>query len=123
MLGIMAHVLTKLKIGIPNLDSVYYQQDKAGCYHCAWTIVGAKVLADKAGVSLERLDFSDPQGGKDACDRKAATIKSHMQIFLNAGDIETAAQMKAAIESSGGVPGVNVTWSEIPERQTKTAVS
>lgn len=47
-----------------------------------------------------------------------------MQIFLNAGnDIETAAQMKAAIESSGGVPGVNVTLSEIPERQTKTAVS
>ena len=31
--------------------------------------------------------------------------------------------MKAAIESSGGVPGVNVTLSEIPERQTKNAVS
>ena len=47
-----------------------------------------------------------------------------MQIFLNAGnDIETAAQMKAAIESSGGVPGVNVTLSEIPERKTKNAVS
>ena len=124
VLGIMADVLTKLKIGMPDLDSVYYRQDNAGCYHSAWTIVSAKVLADKAGVSLERLDFSDPQGGKGACNRKAATIKSHMQIFLNAGnDIETAAQMKAAIESSGGVPGVNVTLSEIPERQAKTAVS
>ena len=124
VLGIMADVLTKLKIGMPNLDSVFYRQDNAGCYHCASTIVGAKVLADKAGVSLKRLDFSYPQGGKGACDRKAATIKSHMQIFLNAGnDIETAAQMKAAIESSGGVPGVNVPLSEIPERQTKNAVS
>ena len=47
-----------------------------------------------------------------------------MQIFLNAGnDIETAAQMKAAMESSGEVPGVNVTLSEIPERKTKNAVS
>ena len=124
VLGIMADVLTKLKIGMPNLDSVFYRQDNAGCYHGASTIVGAKVLAEKAGVSLRRMDFSDSQGGKGACDRKAATIKSHMQIFLNAGnDIETAAQMKAAIESSGGVPGVTVTLSEIPESQTKNAVS
>jgi len=63
------------------------------------------------------------QGEKGACDRKAATIKSHKQIFLNAGCIETAAQMRAAIESSGGVHGVNVNLSEIPERQTKNAVS
>ena len=112
VLGIMADVLKKLKIGMPNLDSVFYQQDNAGCYHCALTIVGAKAPADKAGVSLKRLDFSDPQGGKGACDRKAATIKSHMQIFLNAGnDIKTAAQMKAAIESSGGVPGVKIIMS------------
>lgn len=100
VLGIMADVLTKLKIGMPNLDSVFYRQDNARCYHCAWTILGAKVLADKAGVSLKRMDFSDPQGGKGACDRKAATIKS-----------------------SGGVPGVIVTLSEITERQTKNAVS
>ncbi|KAL9987537.1 hypothetical protein ACROYT_G001862 [Oculina patagonica] len=103
----MADVLTKLKIGMPNLESVFYRQDNAGCYHCASTIVGAKVVADKAGVTLKRMDFSDPQGGKGACDRKAATIKSHMQIYLNEGnDIENAAQMKAAIESFGGVPGV-----------------
>ena len=124
VLGVMADVHTKLKIGMPNLDSVFYRQDNAGCYHCASTIVGAKVLVDKAGISLNRLDFPDPQGRKGACDRKAATIKSHMQIFLNAGnDIETAAQMKTTNESSGGVPGVNVTLSEIPERQTKNAVS
>ena len=122
VLGIMADILKKT--GMRNLDSVFYRQDNAGCYHCAPIIVCAKALADKGGVSLKRVDFSDPRGGKGACDRKAATIKSHMQIFLNAGnDIETAAQMKAAIESSCGVPGVNVTLSEIPERQTKNAVS
>ena len=124
MPGIMADVLTRLKIGMPNLESVYYRQDIAACYHCAWTIVDAKVLVDKADLSLEGLDFSDRQGGKGAFDRKAATIKSLMQIFLNAGnDIETAARMSAAIQSSGGVPVVNVTLSEIPERPTKTAVS
>jgi len=69
VLGIMADVLKKLKIGMPNLDSVFYRQDNARCYHRASTIVGAKVLADKAGVSLKRLDFSPfPQGRKGTCD-------------------------------------------------------
>ena len=55
------------------------------------------------------MDFSDPQGGKGACDRKAATIKSHMTVHLNSGhDIDTASQMQEAIESFGGVSGVKV---------------
>lgn len=55
------------------------------------------------------MDFSDPQGGKGSCDREATTIKSHMRRFLNSGhDIETAEQMKSAMESSGCVPGVRV---------------
>ena len=41
VLGIMADVLTKLKIGMPNLDSVFHRQYNAGCYHCASTILGA----------------------------------------------------------------------------------
>ena len=65
------------------------------------------------GVQIRRLDFSDPQGGKAACDRKAATIKSHIRIYLKAGnDIETLEQMRDAILSSGGVPGVNVALCE-----------
>ena len=36
-----------------------------------------------------------------------------MRIYLNAGnDIETPEQMRDAIFSSGGVPGVNVVFSE-----------
>lgn len=42
-----------------------------------------------------------------------------MQIFLNEGhDIESASQMKTAIKSSGGIPGVVVTVAETPQRQT-----
>ena len=55
------------------------------------------------------MDFSDPQGGKGSCDRKAAMIKSHMAVYLNSGhDIDTASQMQEAIESFGGVSGVKV---------------
>ena len=47
--------------------------------------------------------------GQGSCDRKAAVIKNHIRIYLNSGhDVETADQVKTAIESSGGVPGVRV---------------
>ena len=81
--------------------------------HSGSTIVCTSVLGEELGVAIKRLDFSDPQGGKGACDRKAASIKSHMHIHLNAGhDIETPAQMSEAILSSGGVPSLSVTLCE-----------
>ena len=64
-------------------------------------------MAEVNGLRLARMDFLDAQGGKGPCDRKAATIKSHMAGYLNSGlDIETASQMLEAINSFDGVPGV-----------------
>jgi hypothetical protein len=63
----------------------------------------------KTGVNVSRVDFSEPQGGKGPCDRKAATIKAHVRRFINEGnDVTTARQFRDAIMSSGGVPGVRV---------------
>ena len=113
VLAVMANVLKQLKTTMPGLNSVSYRQDNAGCYHCGATIVCASVLGAELGVAVKRLDFSDPQGGKGACDRKAATIKAHMLTHLNAGhDIETPTQMCEAILSSGGVQSVSVTLCE-----------
>ena len=42
------------------------------------------------------------------------TIKSHIRIYLNAGnDIETPEQIRDAILSFGGVPGVNVALARL----------
>ena len=113
VLAVMADVLKQLKTTMPGLNSVSYRQDNAGCYHCGATIVCASVLGAELGVAVKRLDFSDPQGGKGACDRKAATIKAHMLTHLNAGhDIETPTQMCEAILSSGGVQSVSVALCE-----------
>ena len=91
--AIMSDVLGKLKEMMPTLRFVYYRQDNAGCY--------------RSGIAMRRLDFSDPQGGKGACDRKAATIKAHIKVHLNEGhDVETASQMVDAMQSSGSVPGL-----------------
>ena len=116
VLAVMTDIIRQLKITIPQLESIYYHQDNAGCYHCGATVISTKVIGEQFGVTIKRLDFSDPQGGKGPCDRKAATIKLHMKIHLNSGnDIETPTQMKDAILSSGGVSAVNVTLCQSVE--------
>lgn len=69
----------------------------------------ASHIANCHGLQIPRIDFSEPPGGKGACDGKAATRKSHVAENLKSGhDIESSAQMKEGIESSRGVRGISV---------------
>ena len=62
------------------------------------------------------FDFYDPQGGKGEADGQAATIKGYIGIYLNEGlDVISPTQMKEAIESNGGIPGVSVKYVKILE--------
>ena len=108
VLAIIDDVFHQIKSIAPEVSTVFLRQDNAGCYHSAEMLLSVNQIATKYNMQLS-MDFSDPQGGKGSCDRKAATIKTKMKIYLNEGhDIETAEQMVAAIESQGGVPGVRV---------------
>ena len=64
---------------MPEVNSVYIRGNNAGCYHCAFSLLSVYHVAREHAIERERFDFFDPQGGKGSCDRKAATIKSHMQ--------------------------------------------
>ena len=109
-LSVMSDTLKDLRVVMPQLQSVYYWQDNAGCYHCGNTIALALMVGQLHGMTVKRMDFCDPQGGKGACDRKSAAIKSHMKVYLNSGNnIETADEMKEAILSFGGMPSMRVT--------------
>ena len=119
----MSDVVTQLREEHPQLQNIYYWQDNAGCYHCGTIIAGAELIGQQHGVSVRPMDFCDSQTGKGACDRKAATMKSHMKIFLNSGsNINSAEEIKNAILSSGGVQFINVTVSGPPEASTFSTV-
>lgn len=123
VLAILDDVFSQLKTVIPELQTIYIRNDNAGCYHCAQTLITAPQIAKRHGLQISRIDFSEPQGGKGACDRKAATIKSHMAAYLNSGhDIETATQMKEAMESTGGVRGVSVKVSSPPNGPSNKSI-
>ena len=72
--------------------------------HFGVFIVGASFSIRHHEVFVKRLDFSDPQCGKGPCDRKAASLKTHIRVHLNQrSNIETSKEMVDAIRSSGGV--------------------
>ena len=105
----MQHVLKTLKTEYPEINWAYLRQDNAGCYHCANTVLACQTMEQSTGIKVARLDFSDPQGGKGAADRLAATCKCHIRIYLNEGhDVTTAEEMREALLSHGGVEGVRV---------------
>ena len=61
-----------------------------------------------------RYDSSDPQAGKDICDRKTAPMKAHIRRFVNENnDMTTAEDMKKALESHSGLRGCRVAVVEI----------
>ena len=80
VLAIIDDVLKQLKTRMPDANRVHFRQDNAGCYHSASTLLAIQQVANKYELNV-RLDFSDPQGGKGSCDRKAATIKYHMRMY------------------------------------------
>ena len=99
VIAIMADIVKQLKKAKPQLTTVFYRQDNTSCYHNGQTIISVKDLSRAEGVCIKRFDYSDPQGGKGSCDRKAATIKSHMRLHLNAcNDITTGDKMMKAIK-------------------------
>ena len=84
--GIMRHVLNTVKEIIPELKCAYFRQDNAECYHSAQKMLALQRISQEVGVNISGVDFSDPQGGKESCDRKAATIESHVRNRLNEGN-------------------------------------
>ena len=119
VIAVIDDVILLLKRAMPELKSVNFRQDNAACYHSSATMIGVQNLARKHKVAI-RMDFSDPQGGKGPCDRKAAVLKNHMRTYLNSGnDITNAEQMKTAMESNGGVRGLSVVLGgslQVPEK-------
>ena len=107
---IIEHTLRSLKKENRCINTAFLCQDNAGCYHSSNVIASCALMKANMGINVARVDFSDPQGGKGACDRKAATIKAHVRRYVNEGhDVTNAQEFKTAILSNGDVTGVRIT--------------
>jgi hypothetical protein len=64
VLAILEDILYKIKLNNPSIQQAFIRSDNAGCYHSAQSILSMPTLSKKTGIKIERVDFSDPQGGK-----------------------------------------------------------
>jgi hypothetical protein len=117
----LEHTLRSLKSEHPEITTAYVRQDNAGCYHSGLLIASCFLMKKNTGVTIRRADFSDPQGGKGACDRKAASIKAHVRRYINEGhDVQNAQDLRDAIISEGGLNGVRVALVDADDTEMKS---
>lgn len=120
---IVEHTLLTLKNEHPELTTAFLRQDNAGCYHSAEMLASCAQMKTKTGIAVQRVDFSDPQGGKGSCDRKAAIVKAHVRRFINEGhDVLNANDFMNAMMSSGGIPDVRVVIVDAASTKRNTQV-
>ena len=79
----ISNLLHKVKEEHPVVTIVYLRSDNAGCYHNGPLLPSLKDVGERTGVRPVRYDFSEPQAGKDICDRKTAPMKAHMKRCVN----------------------------------------
>ncbi|KXJ26973.1 hypothetical protein AC249_AIPGENE9994 [Exaiptasia diaphana] len=112
--SILDHLFKIIKTEYPLINKAYLRSDNAGCYHNSPLILYLSSIGARSGVSLLRYDFSEPQAGKDICDRKTAPMKAHIRRFVNEKhDVVSAEDMKTALESHGGLKGCRITVVEL----------
>ena len=122
--SIVEHTISMIKMEDPHIATVYLRSDNAGCYHNTELILSLKAMGDRHGVEFSRYDFSDPQSGKDVCDRRIASMKTHIRHWVNEGhDVTTAGEMKIALESHGGVRRCRFAVVEINKENLTAEVS
>ena len=64
---------------------MYLRSDEAGCYHNNSLITALPSIGERTRISGRRFDHSEPQHGKDICDRILCPMKAAIRSFCNEG--------------------------------------
>jgi len=78
---ILEEVLVCVKESHQSVCTAILRSDNAGCYHCSAPMSTINSTSRRSGVKVIRYDFSDPQSGKDLCERKIAPCKQRLRPY------------------------------------------
>ena len=106
-----------------NISKAYIRSDEAGCYHNNLLIASLKDIGNRIGICVQSYDFSEPQQGKDICDRIICSLKSSIRRYCNEGnDILTAQDMHTALNCrpvKGTTSSVNEVKTSVEQLSVK----
>ncbi|KAL9970005.1 hypothetical protein ACROYT_G022307 [Oculina patagonica] len=97
--SIVEDLCVKLKSRNPAISHVYLRSDEAGCYQNNYLVAALASIGKRTGIAVKRLDHSEPQHGKDICDRILCPMKAALRTYCNEGhDILNAKDMQTALK-------------------------
>ena len=119
VLSIIEHLFSLIKQRNSSVTKAYIRSDEAGCYHNSMLISSLHDLGKRHEIEVARYDHSEPQSGKDVCDRILCPLKASIKRYCNEGhDIITAEDMHTALKERP-VGGTTASVCTI-EEQNKT---
>ena len=84
--------------GSPQITQVSLTSDEAGCYHNNFLLAVVTDAGKRFGLTVTQYDFSEPQYGKDVCDRILCPMKSVIRRYCCKGnDVLSAKDMRTAL--------------------------
>ena len=99
VLSIIENLMSIIKKSNLGITKAYLRSDEAGCYHNSSLIASLRDIGDRQGIEIVRYDHSEPQHGKDLCDRILCPMKAAIRRYCNEGhDIVTAHDMQVALD-------------------------
>ena len=79
---ILEEVLVCVKASHQSVFRAILRSDNAGRYHCGALLSTINSTSRRSGIEVICYDFSDPQSGKDLCDRKIAPCKQRLRHYV-----------------------------------------
>lgn len=120
VLSILENLFIAVTSSNPRVKKAYLRSDEAGCYHNSQLIAAMRDIGERVGVSVERYDFSEPQSGKDVCDRILCPMKGAIRRYCNEGhdilsamDMHNALQERSVLGCTAAVCRVNETNKDL----------
>ena len=107
-----------------QITQVSLRSDEAGCYHNSFLLAVVTDAGERFGLTVTQYDFSEPQYGKDLCDRILCPTKSAIRQYccegndiLSPNDMRTTLSERPVRGTTACVCLVNETQKTLEENK------
>ena len=113
---IIEEVLVTVKETHSSVTRAVLRSDNAGCYHSNALLSTINASSRRSGIEVIRYDFSDPQSGKDLCDRKIAPCKQRLRNYVSENhNVECAEDIKKGLDAPPGITATRIAVCKIDQ--------
>ena len=99
VLSIIENLMSLIIQSNLGITKAYMRSDEAGCYHNSSLIASLRDIGDRQGIKIVRCHHSEPQYGKDFCNRNFVSEESRIRHYCHEGhNIITTHDMQIALD-------------------------